>query len=159
LPAGVKETFLEKEKKMAKENSKKRESELRQRAEKILSVKPEAFQSLPSVDVQKLIHELSVHQIELEMQNAELRRVQLELQEARDKYVDLYDFAPTGYFTLDSNSLILEVNLAGGNLLGSEKHSLIGTQFAASISPDSQDVFYFHYRNMLKTGLKCNQDA
>jgi hypothetical protein len=51
LPAGVKETFLEKEKKMAKENSKKRESELRQRAEKILSVKPEAFQSLPSVDV------------------------------------------------------------------------------------------------------------
>ena len=72
---------------MAKESSKEREGELRKRAEIILSTKPEAFRALASADVQKLIHELNVHQVELEMQNAELRRVQLELQEARDKYL------------------------------------------------------------------------
>ena len=141
---------------MAQERSRERASELRQRAEKILAEDPQAIQTMATADVQKLIQELNVYQIELEMQNAELRRVQLELQEARDKYLDLYDFAPTGYFTLDRNSLILDVNLAGSQLLGSEKHRLIGTQFTASIAADSQDAFYFHYREMLKTGLKSH---
>ena len=141
---------------MAKERSRERASELRKRAEIILAEDPQAIRTMVPADIQKLIHELNVHQIELEMQNAELRRVQLELQEARDKYLNLYDFAPTGYFTLDHNSLIVDVNLAGSELLGSEKHRLIGTQFTSSISPDSQDAFYFHYREVLKTGIKGN---
>jgi two-component system, NtrC family, sensor kinase len=139
---------------MAKERSREGASELRKRAEKILASDPEAIRTVMPADIQKLIHELNVHQIELEMQNAELRRVQLELQGARDKYLNLYDFAPTGHFTLDRNSLIVDVNLAGSELLGSEKHRLIGAQFTSSISPDSQDAFYFHYREVLKTGIK-----
>ena len=141
---------------MAKERSSKRASDLRKRAEKILAQDPQAIRSMATTDIQKLIHELNVYQIELEMQNEEFRRVQLELQESRDKYVDLYDFAPTGYFTLDHNSLIVDVNLASGELLGSEKARLIGTRFTSSISPDSQDAFYFHYREVLKTGIKGN---
>jgi PAS domain S-box-containing protein len=141
---------------MAKESKRETDRELRQRAEKVLAKDPQAIRSLGTTDIQKLVQELNVHQIELEMQNAELRRIQLELQENRDKYLDLYDFAPTGYFTLDSNSLILDVNLAGSKLLGSEKHRLIGTQFTAFISPDSQDAVYFHYREVLKNGIKGN---
>lgn len=129
-------------------------TELRKRAEEILGEKPEAFRALAPADIKKLIQELNVYQIELELQNEELRRTQLELQEARDKYLNLYDFAPTGYFTLDHNSLIVDVNLAGSEVLGSEKYRLIGTQFTSSISPDSQDAFYFHHRELLKTGTK-----
>ncbi|MCJ7515644.1 MAG: ATP-binding protein [Dehalococcoidia bacterium] len=141
---------------MAKKKDKARAEELRKRAEEILAEKPEAFRALAPADIQKLIHELNVYQIELELQNEELRRTQLELQEARDKYLNLYDFAPTGYFILDHNSLIVDVNLAGSELLGSEKHRLIGTQFTSSISPDSQDAFYFHWREVLKTGAKSS---
>ncbi len=141
---------------MAKERSGKRDSELRKRAEKILTLDPQAIRTMVPANIQKLIHELNVHQIELEIQNAELHRVQLELQEARDKYLNLYDFAPMGYFTLGRNSLIIDVNLAGSELLGSEKHRLIGAQFTASISPDSQDAFYFHCREVLKTGIEGN---
>ena len=151
-----KEPSLNKEDKMAKEKSRERASELRRRAEIILAEAPQAIRTMLPADTQKLIYELNVHQIELEMQNAELRRIQLELQEARDKYLNLYDFAPTGYFTLDHNSLIVDVNLAGSKLLGSEKHRLIGAQFTSSISPDSQDAFYFHSREVLKTGIKGN---
>jgi len=141
---------------MAKDRIRERASELRKRAEKILAEEPQPIRTMVPADIQKLIYELNVHQIELEMQNAELRHVQLELQEARDKYLNLYDFAPTGYFTLDHNSLIVDVNLAGSELLGSEKHRLIGAQFTSSISPDSQDAFYLHYREVLKTGIKGN---
>jgi PAS domain-containing protein len=116
-----KEIFLNKESKMAKETNEERASELRKRAEIILAQGPQAIRNMATTDIQKLITELNVHQIELEMQNAELSRVQLELQEARDKYLDLYDFAPTGYFTLDRSSLILDANLAGSELLGSAK--------------------------------------
>ena len=141
---------------MANKKDKTRVAELRKRAEMILAEDPQAIRTMVPADIQKLIHELNVHQIQLEMQNAELRRVQLELQESRNKYLNLYDFAPTGYFTLDHNSLIVDVNLAGSKLLGSEKHRLIGAQFTSSISPDSQDAFYFHYKEVLKTSSKGN---
>jgi PAS domain S-box-containing protein len=154
LTIRCKETFLNKEDKMAKERSRERASELRKRAEIILAENPQTIRTMAPLDIQKLIHELNVHRIELEMQNAELRRFQLELLEARDKYLNLYDFAPTGYFTLDHNSLIVDVNLAGSELLGSEKHRLTGAQFTSSISPDSQDAFFFHHREALKTCIK-----
>jgi PAS domain S-box-containing protein len=141
---------------MAKEKDKARTEELRKRAEEILAEKPGDFRALAPADIQKLIQELNVYQIELELQNEELRRTQLELQEARDKYLNLYDFAPAGYFCLDRNGIIVDVNLAGSELLWSEKHRLIGTQFTSSISPDSQDAFYFHWREMLKTGTRSS---
>ncbi len=78
---------------------------------------------------QRLLHELRVHQIELEMQNESLRTSQRELEASRDRYVELYDFAPVGYFTLDSATCIEQVNLCVVKLLGFERHQLIGRPF------------------------------
>jgi PAS domain S-box-containing protein len=105
-------------------------------------------------DLQKLIHELKVHQIELEMQNEELRRSQLELAESRDEYHALYDFAPVGYFTLNEKALIKQVNLMGADLLGVHRSKLIDTKFTGFISPDLQDDFYFHCNRIFETGTK-----
>ena len=102
-------------------------------------------------DAQRLIHELEVHQVELEMQNEELRNVQLDLQTARNKYSDLYDFAPVGYFTLDEKARIREVNLTGADLLGIQRSQLINTNFSHYISAEFQDDFYFHCRRIFKS--------
>ncbi len=77
----------------------------------------------------ELEHELRVHQIELESQNEELRRAQLDLAAARDRFVDLYDFAPIGYFTLDAAGRISEVNLTGTSMMGTQRNLLLGRRF------------------------------
>ena len=79
---------------------------LRERAEELARAKRADVSTMSAEDVQALVHELQVHQIELDMQNEELRRVQVELAEARDRYVDLYEFAPAGYLSLDGNQTI-----------------------------------------------------
>jgi PAS domain S-box-containing protein len=75
------------------------------------------------------------------MQNDELRRTQVELEESRSKYVDLYDFAPVGYFTISKKGMILGVNLTGAAMLGVERKYLIGQPFSHFITSDTQDVF------------------
>ena len=84
---------------------------------------------------EELIHELEVHQIELEMQAEELRRAHIALEESRDKYLDLYEFAPIGYFTLTDKALIAEVNLTGATLLGAERKKLVNARFRKFVSP------------------------
>jgi PAS domain S-box-containing protein len=127
---------------------------LRNRAEKSLRERSRDLGKPPGEDARKLIHELRVHQIELEMQNEDLRNAQLELAESRDKYSDLYDFAPVGYFTLDEKGLIVESNLAGADLLGFERASLIRKGFSQFVAKGSQDVFTFHRKQALETGIK-----
>ena len=129
----------------------KKSMDLRQQAEKALQAQTVHLQQTSAQDVQSLVHELQVHQIELEMQNEELRRAQIELEESRSKYSDLYDFAPIGYFTFDKNGLILEVNLTGTNKLGVERSYLIKKPFSLYIAPDSKDVFYLHLRQVFRT--------
>ncbi|VVB90251.1 Methanogenesis regulatory histidine kinase FilI [uncultured archaeon] len=124
---------------------------LRKRAKETLRLQTENPQELSTENVQSLIHEQQVHQIELEMQNEELRRVQNELKEARNKYSDLYDFAPIGYFTFDKNGLILEVNLTGANKLGVERSFLIKKPFSLYVAFSSRNVFYLHLRQVFKT--------
>jgi len=77
----------------------------------------------------ELLHDLQVHQIELEMQNRQLREAQQELEEARDRYADLYDYAPVGYLTLDEKGVVLEINLTGAAMLGAERLNIVGKPF------------------------------
>lgn len=122
------------------------EAKLRGHAEKRLLVKKTPLQLPRSEnDAKRLVHELEVHQIELEMQNAELKRAQEELESSRNKYVELYDFAPVGYFTVDQKGMILEVNLTGTKLLGIERRGLIHKPFISFIADaDSMDIFAKH---------------
>jgi len=81
---------------------------------------PDPKEKLSPREVRRVLHDLRVHQIELEMQNEELRRTQAELEISRERYFDLYDLAPVGYFTLNEMGFILEANLAGAKLLETE---------------------------------------
>jgi PAS domain S-box-containing protein len=136
------------------EEKSKQINNLHKRAEEILDRDPETLQSLPPKDVQKLIHELNIHQIELEMQNEELRRAQVEIEESRNRYSDLYDFSPIGYFNFDKTGLIMEVNLTGGDLLGIERGKLIKRNFSRFIAKKFQNAFYSHRQSVFKTKTK-----
>jgi PAS domain S-box-containing protein len=125
-------------------------TQLRRRAEKLLDGNPEALEEMPSKDVRNLIEELRIHQIELEMQNDEFRRSQLELQEARDRYLDLYDFAPTGYMTVNQRGMIIESNLACAELLGVERSRLINSRFSAFVAPGFQDEYYLYVKRVFQ---------
>ena len=89
----------------------------------------------------RLLHELQVHQIELEMQNEELVRLKVELQEVSDKYQDLFDFAPVGYFLWDEQGKIVEVNLAGAALLRLDRSALLQKRFGQFVVPESLRTF------------------
>ena len=78
---------------------------LRRRAERRLESTGQDIAAMPVQDVQRLVYELQVHQLQLEMQNEELNRAQIELATIRDRYADLYDFAPVGYLTLNSHGV------------------------------------------------------
>ena len=123
---------------------------LRSRAEKRLAEK--GLTGTDPADLQRLVHELQVHQIELEMQNEELKRAQSEIAESREKYLDLYDFAPVGCFSFDRNGVITEANLAGASLVGIERSHLIGKPFSLFVSPQDRDIFFVDRRKAQKTG-------
>jgi PAS domain S-box-containing protein len=92
------------------------------------------------------VHELQVHQEELEAQNEELRETQQLLEASRDRYADLYDFAPIGYATLDEKGHIREINLTGATILGRERSRLLGTLFSVAVARDDLSVFHGHLR-------------
>ena len=127
---------------------------LRQRAEKLAGQDKADIASLSREDIENLAHELAVHQIELEVQNEELRQTQTKLAEARDRYADLYDFAPLGYLTLDKNNLVVEANLTICNMLGVDRSELFRKRISDHIDPESQDDFYYHLRETRRSGTK-----
>ena len=106
----------------------------------------------PGLPVEELLHELRVHQIELEMQNEALRQAQSALEESRDRYMDLYEFAPVGYLTLTPEGLIEEVNLTGVKLLGIERGNLLQKGFRTFVIHDDQDRWVRHFINMTTHG-------
>ena len=103
---------------------------------------------------EELLHELEVHQIELEMQNEQLRQSQVELEKSRDRYVDFYDFAPVGYLTLNHEGMIDEINLTGAALFGVERGRLLCRRFAPFVAPEDQDVWYRHFLSVLTHDTK-----
>ena len=100
---------------------------------------------------QQALYELRVHQIELEMQNEELRRIQLELDKQRERYFDLYDLAPVGYCTVSAKGLILEANLTAANLLGVPRSALVKQPLSRFIEKADQDTYYLVRKQLLET--------
>jgi PAS domain-containing protein len=119
---------------------------LRKEAEERLQQQTERIRGISRQDIKSLAHELGTYQIELEMQNEELRRAQEELEASRSRYAGLYDFAPVGYFTFDKNGLIVEVNLTGAELLGVDRGHLINQPFSAFVIKADRDIFRAHLR-------------
>ncbi len=115
--------------------------ELRRKAEEKLKAGEKKVKPLMEADMKKLMHELQVHQIELELQNEELREAYNTAETALRKYTMLYDFAPIGYFTLNSEGSICELNFTGAEMLGEKRHSLINSNFKLFVSGDSLPVF------------------
>ncbi|MEO8339801.1 MAG: PAS domain S-box protein [Nitrospirota bacterium] len=138
---------------MAKKPDKStRMTELRREAKELLCATERDVAALSIKDVQQLVRELQVQQIELDMQNEELRRAHIELETARDRYMNLYDFSPAGHLTLDTNGMIVEANLRAGTLLGVNRNELIGQQFSRFVASGDQDIFHRHCQEILKTG-------
>ena len=123
---------------------------LRIRAEKFLTAEGGEFDQISPADVKNLVLELKMRQVRLEMQNEELQRAQETITQARDRYADLYDFAPVGYFTLDRKGKIVEVNLAGAQLLGVERDLLVNQSSFRWVAPESREACRTHYRKVFE---------
>jgi len=116
--------------------------QLRLKAEEQLKKKSKRVDNaVVEIDSKKLLHELQVHQIELEMQNEELRMAYETAETALKKYTMLYDLAPMGYFTLDNNANISELNFTGADILGDKRFSLVNSNLKLFITDDSLPAF------------------
>ncbi len=122
---------------------------LRERAAALAPEIPADLQQMPADAVRRLVHDLQVHQIELQMQNEELREAQLELARSRDLFTDLYDFAPVGYLTLESDMKIVQANLRASILFGVERKSLEGQSLVRFVSPECRETLGAHQRAAL----------
>jgi PAS domain S-box-containing protein len=126
-------------------------SPLRQKAEEKLRTQHERLQELSTRDMQELVHELGTHEIELEMQNEELHRARDELESSRNQYAALYDFAPVGFFTIDAQGLIAQINLTGAHLLGIERGLLLKRPFISFIAEAAdREIFSKHRDRVLQ---------
>ena len=123
---------------------------LRTSAEARLAGGPKKETPIPPAET--LLHELHVHQIELEMQNEELQRAQIALEEARDRYIDLYEFAPLGYFTITREGQIAETNLTGAGMLGIEHSKLLQHRFGQFVAAEDVDHWNRHFASVLQHG-------
>ncbi|MGB5407655.1 MAG: EAL domain-containing protein [Thiogranum sp.] len=124
--------------------------QLRQRAETRLEAEDRSTVETPPEDVARLLYDLHTHQIELEMQNEELRHAQHELLKARDRYIRLYDLAPVGYLTISEKGLMLETNQTFVNMLGMERQHLINQPLSAHIVQPDQDAYYLFISQLRK---------
>ena len=118
-------------------------AELRRRAEARLSEKQKSQRSPAGAertahDTQRLVQELQIHQIELEIQNEQLEQARAETEAALERYTDLYEFAPSGYFTLDRDGTIRQVNLTGSALLGVDRSRLVNRRFGLFVAENSR---------------------
>lgn len=128
---------------------------LRERAERRLKAKMSMRKSdITEVEAVKLIHELEVHQIELEMQNEELLSAMKQTEVATEKYIELYDFLPSAYFNLSKEGNVLAVNSYGSQLLGKERFKLINSRLGFFISDETKPVFNLFLEKVFQDGIK-----
>ncbi|MDA1014079.1 MAG: ATP-binding protein [Planctomycetota bacterium] len=131
---------------------------LRDRAEQMLDQTSQSLDVVAAADVRAMIHELRVHQIELELQNKELQASQMTLQESRDRFADLYDLAPVSYLTLvgDNFVTVQQANRAAAELFDRTRAELVGTQWTRLIHRDDQDAWYLFRFNLLAGSPPCS---
>lgn len=150
-PTGVKQTLRQRAEQIALEKSR--------RLNRSLSALTEASAGLITPEqMRQKMYELQVHQIELQMQNDELQRTQLELDTARARYFDLYDLAPVGYCTLSEENLILGANLTAASMLGVTRSGMIGRPITRFISSGDQDTFYLQQGRLRAEGKSLSYD-
>ncbi len=129
---------------------------LRRQAEEIACLNaaptPEHLAAMTPEKARQVLHELQVHQIELGLQNEELRRAQVSLGAEQARYFDLYDLAPVGYFSLGETGLILEANLTAATLLGTARSALVNQPITRYILKEAQDSFYLYHKRLVATG-------
>jgi PAS domain S-box-containing protein len=142
---------------MTKKEDKTGFETLRHRAEMLLNKRaPQTTLPSSKIEMRELIQELEVHQIEIEMQNHELTLQQGRAEQAIDKYTELYDFAPVGYFTLSQEGEILELNLLGAKILGNHRSNLKHKHFVRFVSPNSQPIFNHFLQEIFQSQKKAN---
>jgi len=115
-------------------------SELRRRAESRLEGRPAPARAVAE-DPRRLVHELEVHRVELELQNEELRAARFETETALERYTDLFDFAPVGYLVVTADGTITKANFAAARLLGQERSRVVGRRFGGFVAEDHAPVF------------------
>lgn len=125
--------------------------DLRRRAEEILRGQPVDVADFSPKGMKRLVHELQAHQIELQLQNEELRRTQQAFADSRERYEDLFNLAPVGYFTLDEDGRILDANLTAATMLGYGRGELLKRLWIYFINPNDRDIYYRHRQQLLKT--------
>ncbi len=124
---------------------------LHQRAEAIARLDEDAaLQTLTLADARQLFHELRVYQVEMELQNEELRRTQQELETSRARYFDLYNLAPVGYLTIGQNGLVVEANLTAVSMLGCARGDLLKKPLSHMIFHEDQDIYYRHHKEVIE---------
>lgn len=131
---------------------KKKNISLRKRAEEKLHAMLSKFDNIPennTFDIKKILHELQVYQIELEMQNDELLLTQERIEETNQKYIDLYNNSPVSYFIIDEFGKVFEVNLTGEILLGLNKNEIINSSFTDFIYREDQDKYYLYLKQVV----------
>jgi PAS domain S-box-containing protein len=137
-----------------KSSGKNKFTQLRRRAKKFLAAQPNEESIISLEDMKGLIHEFNTYQVELELQNEDLRHTQKELEQSRNRFADLIEFAPVGYFTFDRKGDILVVNLTGSLLLGVEKEALLKKAFTSFMSQADSDLFYLHLKKVFAAKSK-----
>lgn len=134
---------------MSKQKNMERRGSLRTHAEAMVRNLSAANKTMLN---EVLTHELLVHKVELEMQNEELRRAQLIIEEARDRYIDLYEFAPVTYISLNLGGTIHAINLTGAQQLGMDRAKLINKRFSGFIDKSAKDCWYRLFFSLVKSG-------
>ncbi len=128
-------------------NNGDRRRSLRSEAEgMLLNLSPDELKAQPN---EILLHELMVHKVELEMQNEELRKTHLAMEEARDRYWHLYEFSPIGYITVSRETMISEINLTGSSMLAVNRSKILNRRFQNFVAPQEQDRWHRLFMGMM----------
>lgn len=134
----------------------KNQEELRKRALSLLKRNPERLTQTHIDDINKIIEELNIYQVELELQNDELRNTQLELEKTKNEYLDLFESAPYGYLILNHDLEIINCNQTFAKIVKHPKNKIIGERISHFVHPDFQDTAYLCFNEVFAKSKKSN---